>query len=129
MANVVVVALVVLIVWAVVSFVRSRRHGLEAKRGLSIGADLAGLADTPTVTVRAVTVAGPERVRLVMAPESGPELDVVVALNEGDFGYELLREWQRSAATVAIVMPPASRIVRLRSVEDLQPVTLRRIDV
>jgi hypothetical protein len=29
---------------------------------------------------------------------------------------------------VAIVMPEGSRIVRLRSVDDLQPLTLRRID-
>ena len=29
---------------------------------------------------------------------------------------------------LAIVMPPDSRIVRLRSIDDLQPLTLRRVD-
>jgi len=126
--SVVLVLVVVLVVWAVVSFVRSRRHGLEAKRGLSIGADLGMLGDAPTVAVRAVTGAGPQRVRLVLAPESGPELDFVVSLSEDDFGFELLRTWQRAGSTLAIVMPPGSHIVRLRSVDDLQPLTLRRID-
>jgi len=126
--SVVLVVVVVLVVWAVVSFVRSRRHGLEAKRGLSIGADLGMLADTPTVAVRAVTEMAPQRVRLVLAPESGPELDFVVSLSEDDFGFELLRTWQRTGSTLAIVMPPGSHVVRLRSVDDLQPLTLRRID-
>jgi hypothetical protein len=49
-------------------------------------------------------------------------------LNEDDFGFGLLREWQRAGTAVAIVMPPDSHIVRLRSVDDLQPLTLRRVD-
>lgn len=128
MASVILVLVVVVVVWAVVSFVRSRRHGLEAKRGLSIGADLGKLADTPTVVVQAVTTAGADNVRVVFAREDGTDLDLVVALGTGDFGYELLRQWQRSGASVAIVMPPDSHIVRLRSVDDLQPLTLRRVD-
>jgi hypothetical protein len=129
MGSVIVVLVVVVASWAMVSFVRSRRHGLEAKRGLSIGADLGMLADTPRVRVEAVTTAGPDRVRLVLTPEaSEPDIDLVVSLHENDFGYELLREWRRAGTAVAIVMPEGSRIVRLRSVEDLQPLTLRRID-
>ena len=123
------VLVVIVVVWAVVSFVRSRRHGLEAKRGISIGADLGMLADTPRVRVQAVTTDGPDRVRLVLLPDdSAPEIDLVVSLQESEFGYELLREWQRAGTAVAIVMPEGSRIVRLRSVDDLQPLTLRRLD-
>ena len=128
MASVIVVLVVVVVTAVVVSFVRSRRHGLEAKRGLSIGADLGKLADTPTVIVQAVTLASAENVRVVFAQADGPDLDLVVSLKEDDFGYQLLRQWQRSGSKVAIVMPPDSRIVRLRSVDDLQPLTLRRVD-
>ena len=67
-------------------------------------------------------------VRLALTPEAGPDIDLVVSLSEGDFGYQLLRDWQRTRATVAMVMPPESHIVRLRSVDDLQPLTLRRVD-
>ncbi|GEM_PF-6240036 len=128
MASVIVVLVVVVVTAVVVSFVRGRRHGLEAKRGLSIGADLGKLADTPTVIVQAVTLASAENVRVVFAQADGPDLDLVVSLKEDDFGYQLLRQWQRSGSKVAIVMPPDSRIVRLRSVDDLQPLTLRRVD-
>ncbi|MBV9411283.1 MAG: hypothetical protein JO148_06790 [Acidimicrobiia bacterium] len=128
MASLIIVLVVVAATLLVVSFVRSRRHGLEAKRGLSIGADLGKLADTPTVTVRAVTAGDPGEVRVVFVQADGGELDLVVSLKEDDFGYELLRQWQRAGSKVAIVMPPDSRIVRLRSVDDLQPVTLRRVD-
>jgi len=129
MASVVLVVVVVLLTWIVVSFVRSRRHGLEAKRGLSIGADLGILGDTPRVAVRAVTPAGPGMVRVVLAPEAlGPDIDLVVKLNEDDFGFELLNDWQRSGNKLALVMPPDSHIVRLRSIDDLQPLTLRRVD-
>jgi len=126
--SVIVILVVVVGVWLVVSFVRSRRHGLEAKRGLSIGADLGRLADAPTVQVQAVTTQAPDRVRVILKPLSGADLDFVVSMTANDFGFELLREWQRAGTTVAIVMPPDSHIVRLRSVEDLQPLTLRRVD-
>ena len=124
----IVVIIVVAVVWVVVAFVRNRRHGLEAKRGVSIGADLGKLADTPQVTVQAVTTTAPDRVRVVLTSQSGPDLDFVVSLSEQDFGFGLLRDWQRAGSAVAIVMPPDSHVVRLRSVEDLQPLTLRRVD-
>ena len=137
-ASLIVVIVVVGGTWLVVSFVRRRRWGLEARRGLSIGADLGMLRDTPKVTVRAVEPAGPDSVRVIFTPQpSGeggaaapepPELDLRVSLTEGDSGFELLRQWQQAGTTVAIVMPADSHIVRLRSVEDLQPLTLRRID-
>lgn len=105
---------------------------------MSIGADLRAMADQPRVRVRAVTKEGPDHVHLVLAPErpdddrSGlvpaTDLDLIVALREGDFGFELLHEWHRSGSSLAIVVPPGSRIVRLRSIDDLQPLTLRRAD-
>jgi hypothetical protein len=126
--SVIVILVVIVGTWLMVSFVRSRRHGLEAKRGLSIGADLGKLADTPTVTVQAVSVADEGKVRVAFEQGDGTDLDLVVSLKPDDFGYELLRQWQRAGSKVAIVMPPDSRIVRLRSVDDLQPLTLRRVD-
>ena len=129
MASVVLILAFGLICWYGVTFVLRRRHGLVAERGLSIGADLGMLGDAPRVRVAAVTQAGPDRVRLALARESGDEdLELVVSLSEDDFGFGLLHDWQRSQAALAIVMPPDSRIVRLRSVDDLQPLTLRRVD-
>jgi hypothetical protein len=128
-ANVVLVVVLLLIVWFVVSFVR-RRQGLVAQRGTSIGADLGALADQARVRVRSVMKEGPDRVRVVLTPEADPEtdLDLVVLLREDEFGFELLHEWKGSERSIAIVMPPDSRIVRLRSIDDLQPLTLRRVD-
>jgi hypothetical protein len=137
-ANVLLVLVVVLVSWFMVSTVRRRRRGIVAERGTSIGADLGTLADQPRVRVRAVTKAGPDRVRLVLTPETGPvdspeektlvDLDLVVYLRDEEIGFELLQEWKRLESSLAIVMPPDSRIVRLRSIDDLQPLTLRRVD-
>jgi hypothetical protein len=136
-ANVVVVLVVLLLAWYVVSIVRRHRRGIVAERGMSVGADLGALADQPRVRVRAVTKAGPDRVRLVLTPETGPidgpelpaspDLDLVVFLREEEFGFGLLHEWKRSESSLAIVVPPGSRIVRLRSIDDLQPLTLRQV--
>jgi hypothetical protein len=134
--NVLLTLLVLLAAWYLVSTVRRHRHGIVAERGISVGADLASLGDKPRVRVRAVSIVGPDRVRLVLTPErdrgeelSMPsDLDLVVLLNEVGFGFDLLEEWRRSQSSIAIVMPPDSRIVRLRSIDDLQPLTLRRVD-
>jgi len=133
--NVALVLIGLLVVWLVVGVLR-KRSGIVARRGLSIGADLAAMADQPRVRVQAVRIEGPDRVRLVLTPEAGPDdgqglatssdLDLVVSLHQDDFGFELLRKWKRSESSLAIVMPPNSRIVRLRSIDDLQPLTLRR---
>jgi hypothetical protein len=138
MANVAAVLAVLLLIWFVVSILRRRGHGIVARRGLSVGADLGALADKPRVRVRAVTKAGPDRVRLILTPEQGPadgpglmtspDLDLVVFLREEQSGFELLNEWKRSESSLAIVMPPGGRLVRLRSIDGLQPVTLRRVD-
>jgi hypothetical protein len=115
-----------------------RVGGIVPKRGMGIRADLGELADKPRVRVREVAKAGPARVRLVLTPEPGPadvplpttssDLELVVSGPDQQFGFELLCEWQRSQSVLAVVMPPDSRIVRLRSIDDLQPLTLRRVD-
>jgi hypothetical protein len=136
-ANVVVVLAGLLLVWCVVSFVRRHRRGIVAERGTSIGADLRALGDQPRVRVRAVTRAAPDRVRIVLTPETGPDgpgfgappdLGFVVALREEEFGSELLHEWERTEQSVAIVLPPGSRLMRLRAIDDLQPLTLHCVD-
>ena len=137
-ANIVLVLGVALLAWYLASMVRRHRRGVVAERGTSIGADLGTLADKPRVRVRAVTTAGPDRVRLVLTPETGPDhgpgpttsadLELLVFLSEKEFGFALLHEWKRSQRSVAMVVPPGSHIVRLRSIDDLQPLTLRRVD-
>lgn len=133
MLSVVILVLLVLAVYAVVTGIR-RSRTIVARRGLSIGADLGTLADRPRVVVREVTAAGPGRVRLVLAPEGGSrdgdapaELDLVVSLQEDEFGFQLLQEWRDAGSVVAVVFP-GTRLVRLRSVDSLQPLTLSRVD-
>jgi hypothetical protein len=137
-ANVVIVVLLVLLVGSLVYRLRYHGTGIVARRGLSIGADLAGLGDAPRVRVITVSQVGPDRVRVVLAPDSaasaGPEppgvsdLDVVVQLDEDEFGFGLLQEWRDSESWLGLVIPPGSRLLRLRSIDDLQHLTLRRID-
>jgi len=135
-ANVVLVLVAALLIWSMVTAVRRRRRGLVAERGLSIGADLGTLADQPRVRVGAVTTVGPDRVLVVLAPDAGlgddrpmgPDVEVLVELGPDEFAFEQLQEWQRSQAVVAMVTPPGSRILRLRGIEDLQPLTLRRVE-
>jgi hypothetical protein len=136
--NVLLVLAVALLAWYGVSAVRRHRRGLVAERGTSIGADVAALADQPRVRVRALTETGSDRALLVLAPERGapdgitvttpPDLEVLVNLRREEFAFDLLQEWKQSQAVLAIVMPPDSRILRLRAIDDLQPVTLRRVD-
>jgi hypothetical protein len=136
--NVAVLLVVALIAWYLVSTVRRHRRGLVAERGISIGADLGTLGDTPRVRVNALQEEGPDRYRLILTPETGPDdepsltgpsdLDLLVFLREEEFGYGVLQEWKRSESPIAIVQPPGSHIVRLRSVDSLQHLTLRRVD-
>jgi len=126
-ANVVVVLLAVLLAAYVVARVR-RSHGIVAKRGLSVGADLGMLGDAAQVHVVSAAKAGDDRVHVILRPETGPDLDLLVTLTDEEFGFDLLLQWQQSQSPLAIVMPPDSHIVRLRSVADLQPLTLRRVD-
>jgi len=132
------VLVVVLVVWGVITGIRRNRRGLVAERGTSIGADLGALSDQPVVRVRTLTREGPGHYLLVLTPEPGPDdapvaqtspdIEMVVNLTEDQFGFDLLREWERSKAPIAMVIPPESRLVRLRSIDDLQPLTLSRVD-
>jgi hypothetical protein len=128
--SVVVVVLVLVLFAVALSFVRRNRRSFVPQRGSSIGADLGALADQPRVQIVTVTQLGPERVRLVLRPELGesPDLDLVVVLRDGELGFKLVHDWNRAASLLAIVIPPGSQLVRLRSIDDLQPLTLRRAD-
>jgi hypothetical protein len=135
-SSVVVVVVVLLAIAVVVSIIQRNRRSLVPQRGSSVGADLGALADQPRVRVESVTRVGPDRVRLVLTPEgterdgvaapTSSDLDLVVHLREDEVGFELINEWNRSGTLLAIVIPPGSRLVRLRSIDDLQPLTLRR---
>jgi hypothetical protein len=66
-------------------------------------------------------------------PDEGPDgrpdgLAFVVALGEDDFGFGLLHDWKASASLIAMVLPPGSKLIRLRSVDSLQHLSLRRVE-
>ena len=138
MVDVALVLVLAFIVWFIISIIRRNRRGVVAERGLSIGADLGALGDQPTVRVREVGTLGPDRAHVVLTPVVEPggdpdpvapaTIELVVHLKEEDFGFRQLQEWQASHAVLAIVRPPGTRLVRLRSVDDLQPITLSCID-
>jgi hypothetical protein len=134
MANVVVLLAVALLAVLAISFVQRRRHSFVPRRGISIGADLGAMSDQPRVRVQEVALIGPDRIRLLLTPDRDDETDpttrsdLEAIVSVGDDQLELLRHWQQSASPLAIVIPPESRLIRLRSIEDLQPLTLRRVD-
>ena len=75
----------------------------------------------------------PGRVRLVLNPVPDasapvPDLEVLVDLGADEFGFKQLEEWMRSQSVLAMVLPPDSHVLRLRALDDLQPLTLRRVD-
>jgi hypothetical protein len=128
-SNVVLVVVVAAVSWLMVAVVRRRRHGLVAERGTSIGADLGAMTDQPRVRVRSMTKAGPDRVRLVLTPEGteivGADVDLLVFLRDEEVGFELLQDWEDRQTPLAMVMLPGNELLRLRSIDDLQPLTLR----
>jgi len=127
-SNVVLLVVVGLVTWAVVAIIRRRRHGLVAERGTSVGADLGTMRDQPRVRVREVTTTGPGRAHLVLAAESGEgDLQLDVFLSDEEVGFELLEDWRARQCPVAIVSLPGNELVRLRCIDDLQPLTLRRV--
>jgi hypothetical protein len=130
MGSVVLLVLLALMVGFLVSVIQRRRRSLVGQRGMSIGADLGALSDQPRVRVADLEAIGPDSARLVLSPEPATVEDrvFVVSLKEGDSSYRLLEEWRRSGSSLAIVIPPGSRLVRLRSIDNLQPLTLRRLD-
>jgi hypothetical protein len=131
-ANVAVVVILVVLIAYAVATIRRRRRGVVAERGISVGADLAALADAPRVHVREIRMVAPDRAEVVFAPEDDAPgetpLRFVVWLRRDEFGYDLLTRWQAAGDPIALVLPPGSHLVRLRSVESLQHLTLRRLD-
>jgi hypothetical protein len=114
---------------AAVWWVQRHRRSFVPQRGTSVGADLGAMSDKPRVRVRTLMPVGPGRVHLILEPEGETaELDLVVLLGEGDAGLELLEQWKSAESVLALVLPPGGRLVRLRSIDDLQPLTLRRAD-
>ena len=129
-------ALVVVSAWITSSFLRRGGKGIVAQRGTSTGADVGALIDQPRVHVISVLMYGPDRVQLRFVPvnrdvaesTNPPEFEIIVDLTKDEFGFELLHEWKQAGTPIAIVMRRDTRIVRLRSLDDLQPLTLRRAD-
>ena len=133
MTSVLLVIAVAVLARFIFSYIQRNRRQLVPQRGTSVGADLGAMSDLPRVRVESVVAVGPGLVRVMFTPEAGesfpsPDLDIVVSLGEDEFGFEQLHEWKRSGAALAVVFPPNSRLVRLRSVDDLQPLTLSRAE-
>ena len=135
MSNVILLLALVVVVWFVIALIQRRRRGLVAERGTSVGADLGTMNDQPRVRISTVSGAGPDRVRVVLTPVGlddpvvavTADTELVVFLREDEVGFETLEDWKRRQAALAIVMVPGNELVRLRSVDDLQPLTLRRV--
>jgi len=123
-----------------------RRAQLVSQRGMGVRADLERLRDVPRVRVSELTMTGPDvaRLGLIAAPggnrdgtdapteiDSDPgqrvELEYSIAMNESDPGFPLLNDWIDRQCVLGVVIPPDSKLIRLRCLEDLQPLTLRRV--
>jgi hypothetical protein len=126
------------VLWSVAILVWRRRRNLLTVRGFGVRADVGRLHDVPRVVVGELTMISPEVARIALQPSSPQEQDnprnravegtFLIGLNERDPGFEILQGWLEDQSILGAVMPPESRIIRLRSLDDLQPLTLRRID-
>lgn len=119
-----------------------RRAQLVSTRGIGLGADIELLRNVPRVRVSELTLTAPDTALLAIVaahertaddaqynPGDGDVgLEFSIAINESDPGFPLLREWKERQCVLGMVMPPDSRLIRLRCLEDLQPLTLRRTD-
>ncbi|MBV8951852.1 MAG: hypothetical protein JOZ99_13325 [Actinobacteria bacterium] len=127
MGSVIALVLLLFLVWVVFRTIRTRGHGVVSRRGTGVLADRAALAEQPVARVVSVVKAAEDRVDLVLATEAG-NVPLAVNLGTDAAAFDLLHEWKRSGTEVAYVMPAGSHILRMRSVQDLQPVTLRLAD-
>ena len=132
---IILVLVMALLTWVAISAILRHRSEIVSVRGMSTTADIGRLHDMPRVQVRDLIVTGPDSARLVVAATgdadgtgAGAESEFLIAINEGDPGFGLLHEWIDQASVLGIVVPPDSRLLRLRCVADLQPLTLRRLD-
>jgi hypothetical protein len=122
------------LVYLVARAILRRRASLVSKRGFGVAADVQRLNEVPRVRIREVSIAGPDIARLRLVPARTEDAarvvtgDIAVALNASDAEYALLREWLDRGSDLGIVMPEGTELIRLRNVEDLQPLTLRRVE-
>jgi hypothetical protein len=129
--------IVLLVAWSIASAIWRRRTSLVSMRGYGVRADVERLHDVPRVRVSDLTMTGRDVARLTLAAvsaddgdaseSSAVEIVVLVAISESESGFSLLREWLERQSVLGVVMP--TRIIRLRSLDDLRPLTLRRVDV
>jgi hypothetical protein len=121
-------------VYLVARAILRRRATLVSRRGFGVGADLQRLNEVPRVRVCEVSITGPDVTRLGLVPARTEDQsnvvtgDISVALNSSDPEYALLREWLERGSDLGVVMPDGGELIRLRNLEDLQPLTLRRVD-
>ena len=102
---------------------------------MGVRADLERMRDAPRATVVELRATGARSARLVLRPVAagdgsggGADLEFVVEVGVSDPGWDVLRGWRDAGSVVAVVMPPESSLLRLRGLDDLQPLTLRRLD-
>jgi len=114
-----------------------RRAQLIPERGTSVRADVGVLRDAARVRLSDLQMVGPDVARIVFvpidassaAPTSPSESAMLVSIGEREQGFAILRNWYEQGSTLGLVIPPDSRLVRLRGLDDLQPITLRRVDI
>jgi hypothetical protein len=121
-----------------------RRAQLVSTRGMGVRADLMRLKEVPRVRVSDLQMTGPDAAHLALvtapaddgdgaeAPEGSDDessigLEFSIEMNESEPGWALLRDWNERQCVLGCVIPPDSRLIRLRCLEDLQPLTLRRL--
>ncbi len=121
--------------YLIINAIWRRRRSLVGVRGFGTSADIGRLHDVPRVRFGELTVVGPERARLVLVPASDAgvkaadaEAEYLVAVAADEPAFDILRDWQANQRVLGAVAPNDSRILRLRSLDDLQPLTLRRLD-
>jgi hypothetical protein len=125
-----------------------RRAQLVPQRGMGVRADIGRLRDAPRVRVREFTKTAPDAARLALETVQGPDasdsaepqeksadegtavtFEFSIAINESEPGFPLLQEWMERQCVLGVVLPPDSPLIRLRCLDDLQPLTLRRLDL
>lgn len=125
--------------WLLWSAILRHREQVISVRGMSTTADVGRLHDMPRVQARDLTMMGPDSAYLTVMTTANPEganpdpvgteAEFLIAINESDPGFAIIQDWIERQSILGMVVPPASRLLRLRSVDDLQPLTLRRLDV
>ncbi len=111
-----------------------RRTQLIPERGTSVRADVGVLHDVPRVRLSDVQMVGTEVARIVFVAvdaehAAAAEDAMLVSISEREQGFAILRGWYEQGSILGLVIPPDSRLVRLRGLDDLQPLTLRRVDI